>query len=109
MGAADPQGTEGRLPKALKTEAVWLARFGDKDWRDHLRQWAQDYKFHATLPAKLDQAEAEWHAAQPAEPEPVIVHHAIDDELQTGDSRLLGGAMSIHAPWTDDAKQNPPA
>jgi hypothetical protein len=36
------------------------------------------------------------------------VHHEIDDTLQTGDSRLLGGAMSIHAPWTDDAKQNPP-
>jgi hypothetical protein len=61
------------------------------------------------LPAKLDQAEAEWHATQPAGPEPVIVHHAIDDNLQTGDSRLLGGAMSIHAPWTDDAKQNPHA
>jgi len=52
-----------------------------------------------TLPAKLDQAEADWHAAQPKEPEPVIVEHPIDDELQTGDSRLLGGAMSIHAPW----------
>jgi hypothetical protein len=56
------------------------------------------------LPGRLDDAEREWHAAQPAEPEPVIVHHA----LQPGDSRLLGGAMSIHAPWTDDAKQNPP-
>jgi hypothetical protein len=32
-------------------------------------------------------------------PEPIIVEHPIDDELQTGDSRLLGGAMSIHAPW----------
>ena len=61
------------------------------------------------LPGRLDDAEREWHAAQPAEPESVIVHRAIDDELQTGDSRLLGGAMSIHVPWTDDAKQNPPA
>jgi hypothetical protein len=32
-------------------------------------------------------------------PEPIIVEHPIDDELQTGDSRLLSGAMSIHAPW----------
>ena len=109
MGAADPQSAEGYLPKKVGAGTTWLWRFGDKNWRDRLRQWAQDYKFHATLPAKLDQAEAEWHAAQPAEPEPVIVHHAIDDELQTGDSRLLGGAMSIHAPWTDDAKQDPPA
>ena len=30
---------------------------------------------------------------------PVITHHPIDDTLQTGDSRLLGGEMSIQAPW----------
>jgi len=29
----------------------------------------------------------------------VIVHHPVDDQLQTGDSRLLGGGMSIKAPW----------
>ena len=40
---------------------------------------------------------------------PVVVEHPIDPELQTGDSRLLGGAMSIHAPWSNDAKQDPPA
>jgi hypothetical protein len=62
------------------------------------------------LPAKLDQAEAEWQASQPPAIEPpAIIEHSIDDELQTGDSRLLGGAMSIHAPWSDDAKQNPPS
>lgn len=32
-------------------------------------------------------------------PEPVIVHHPIDDTVQTGDSRLLGGGMNIQAPW----------
>ena len=32
-------------------------------------------------------------------PAPVITHHPIDDTLQTGDSRLLGGGMSIQAPW----------
>jgi hypothetical protein len=53
-----------------------------------------------TLPAKLDRAEAEWHQAQPPDvPPPVVVEHAIDPELQTGDSQLLGGGMSIHAPW----------
>nr|QNJ59862.1 MAG: hypothetical protein [Bacteriophage sp.] len=51
------------------------------------------------LPAKLDQAERDWHAAQPAEPEPVVIEHPVDDPLQTGDSRLLGGAMEIKAPW----------
>jgi hypothetical protein len=29
----------------------------------------------------------------------VVIDHAIDPELQTGDSQLLGGPMSIHAPW----------
>ena len=29
---------------------------------------------------------------------PVIVHHPTDDTLQTGESRLLGGGMSIQAP-----------
>jgi len=28
-------------------------------------------------------------------PAPVVIHHAIDPELQTGDSQLLGGAMEI--------------
>ena len=32
-------------------------------------------------------------------PKPVITHHPIDEKLQTGDSRLLGGGMSIQAPW----------
>lgn len=51
------------------------------------------------LPGRLDDAERDWHAAQPAEPEPSITHHQINDQLQTGDSRLLGGAMQIKAPW----------
>jgi len=32
-------------------------------------------------------------------PPPVIVEEPIDEELQTGESRLLGGPMSIHSPW----------
>jgi hypothetical protein len=39
----------------------------------------------------------------------VIVQHEINDELQTGNSRLLGGAMSIHAPWSDAHQQDPPS
>ena len=53
------------------------------------------------LPGRLDDAEREWHTAQPAEPEPVIIEHPIDPELQTGESRKLGGAMQIKAPWLD--------
>jgi hypothetical protein len=34
-----------------------------------------------------------------AAPTPVIVHHPIDETVQTGESQLLGGAMSIQSPW----------
>lgn len=33
---------------------------------------------------------------------PVVIHHPVDEELQTGDSRALGGAMEIKAPWRRD-------
>jgi len=55
------------------------------------------------LPAKLDKAEADWHATQPPMTEaPTIIEHPINPGLQTGDSKLLGGGMSIHAPWKRD-------
>jgi hypothetical protein len=106
MGAADHESTQGGFPKKVGGE-VWLARFGDKTWRDHLRKAAQDYKFRATLKPRLDRAEADWLAAQPLTPKPLVVHEPPDDELQTGESRLLGGAMSIHAPWSDGNQQDP--
>jgi hypothetical protein len=54
------------------------------------------------LPGRLDDAEREWHATQPPAIEPpVIIEHPIDPELQTGDSRKLGGAVQIKAPWLD--------
>jgi len=56
---------------------------------------------HKTL-ASLDKAVEKWHDAHPEPPAPIIVEHPIDDTLQTGDSRLLGGGMSIHAPWKRD-------
>lgn len=38
-------------------------------------------------------------------PQPTIIDHPIDEDLQTGDSRLLGGAMSIHAPWSKESEE----
>ena len=52
--------------------------------------------------ASIDQQVDAWHEAQPEPPAPVIVEHPIDDTLQTGDSRLLVGAMEIKAPWKRD-------
>jgi hypothetical protein len=56
--------------------------------------------FELTLPSKLDQAETAWLAAQSLTPEPFVVNEPLNDEQQTGDSRLLGGPISIHAPWS---------
>ncbi len=58
--------------------------------------------------ASIDRAIEDWHADQPTAPKPVVVHEPPNDKLQTGESRLLGGAMSIHAPWSDALKQDPP-
>ena len=57
---------------------------------------------HKTI-ASIDKQVDAWHEAQPEPPPPpAIVEHPIDDTLQTGDSRLLGGGISIHAPWKRD-------
>ena len=68
-----------------------MLRFGDKDWRHHLRKWAQDYKFQATLGPRLDRAEADWHATQPPNIPPPIIS---SDELR------------ISAPWVTDDEHN---
>jgi hypothetical protein len=52
--------------------------------------------------ASIDQQVDAWHEAQPKAPDPVIIEHPIDPVLHTGDSALLGGGMSIHAPWKRD-------
>ena len=108
LGAAAHQRAERSRQKKVLSDTTWLARFGDKDWRDHLRKAAQDFKFNATLKPRLDRAIEDWHADQPLTPKPVVVHEPPDDELQTGASRLLGGAISIHSPWSDAHQQDPP-
>jgi hypothetical protein len=49
--------------------------------------------------ASIDQQVEAWHDSQPAAPAPVVIDHPIDNTLQTGDSKLLGGAMEIKSPW----------
>ena len=86
----------------IPPDSRWLLRFSTRSPGEELQRLIAAEKFHATLPAKLDAAEGAWHATQPTAPDPIIVEHPIDDTLQTGDSRLLGGGMSIHAPWKRD-------
>jgi hypothetical protein len=49
------------------------------------------------MAVEIARYKAEIEALEP-EAEPTIVEHPIDDILQTGESRLLGGGLSIHAP-----------
>jgi hypothetical protein len=86
----------------IPLDSRWLLRFSTRSPGEELQRLIAAEKFRATLPAKLDAAEDDWHATQPTAPNPIIVEHPIDDTLQTGDSRLLGGGMSIHAPWKRD-------
>jgi hypothetical protein len=62
------------------------------------RQLINEHKTIASIDKQVDA----WHGTQPEPPAPIIVEHPIDDTLQTGDSRLLGSGMSIHAPWKRD-------
>ena len=106
MGSTDHQGAESRIPKALNADTTWLIRFGDKDWRHHLNRWAQDQKFRATLSPKLDREIQKINEVIDLQAErdrrrPEIKHEEPTPE-QTGDSRLLGGPMSISSPWDDD-------
>jgi hypothetical protein len=60
-------------------------------------------KFETTLPAKIDVAIAEAAAVIDREierqkPKPIYTEQPVNDELQTGDSRDLGGEMRIQSP-----------
>jgi len=54
-------------------------------------RWINDRKFFATLPGRLDQAERDWHEAQPVdEVKPEFIEHEPDgSEAQS----LLGGTL----------------
>jgi hypothetical protein len=84
----------------------WLYRFSTRSNWDVVNRAIQARKFHATLPHKIDaevervaeiiDLELERHKRHPA------IKHEEPTPEQTGDSRLLGGPMSISSPWDDD-------
>ena len=77
---------------------VFVTLVNTKPRDQEARQLINEHKTIASIDKQVDA----WHKAQPTAPDPIIVEHPIDDTLQTGDSRLLGGGMSIHAPWKRD-------
>jgi len=62
------------------------------------KQFINETKTIVSIETQIAEFMAEQEKTDPL-PEPVIIYHPIDDQLQTGDSRLLGGGMSIQAPW----------
>ena len=58
------------------------------------------------MPAKIDGAVAEAAAVIDREikrqkPKQIYTEQPVNDELQTGDSRDLGGEIRIQSPWFD--------
>jgi hypothetical protein len=69
--------------------------------REELLRLYRRAEFYRTLSKKLTEEIAKTRKQLDEmypDQEPTIEHFEIDDELQTGDSRLLGGAMRIQAP-----------
>ena len=62
------------------------------------KQFINETKTIVSIETHIVEFMAEQEEMDPP-PKPVITHHPIDEKLQTGDSRLLGGGMSIQAPW----------
>ena len=113
MGAVDREGAEDYLPKALNADVVWLWRYDKRDWRHRLLRVAEKVKFEATLTPRLDREIERINKVIDLENErfkrqPIIKHEDVTPE-QTGDSRLLGGPMSISSPWNDDDPEPPAA
>lgn len=63
-----------------------------------IKQFINEQKTIASIDTQIAEFMVEQEKIDPA-PVPVIVHHPIDETVQTGDSQLLGGAMSIQSPW----------
>ena len=72
--------------------------FTTKDRDAAAKEFINKTKTIVSIETQIVEFMAEQEKIDPS-PEPVITHHPIDDTLQTGDSRLLGGEMSIQAPW----------
>jgi hypothetical protein len=72
-------------------------------------KWWKKTWFEAKLKARLTMIEWEnqWEAERELEEQnkPIYIEHEIDPQLQTGESRKLGGAMELRAPWYNDPIQ----
>ena len=93
------------VPNLAHAEAkkglIWT--FDTRSDFERAQRYIARKKFETTLPAKIDVAVAEAAAVIDREierqkPQPIYTEQPINDELQTGDSRDLGGEMRIQSP-----------
>ena len=72
-------------------------------------KWWKRVWFEAKLKARLDMIELENRIESELEREeqnrPLYIEHPINPVLQTGESKQLGGAMELRAPWYTDGLQ----
>jgi hypothetical protein len=92
---SDPPHTEAK--KGL----IWT--FDTRSDFERTQRYIERKKFETTLPAKIDVAVAEAAVVIDREierqkPQPIYTEQPVNDELQTGDSRDLGGEMRIQSP-----------
>lgn len=76
-------------------------------WKEILKWWAKVW-FEAKLAARLKMIEFETQRESEEERkkrfEPIYQEKPIDEELQTGLSKLLGGEMRLAAKWVIEAE-----
>lgn len=77
-------------------------------WKEIIKWWKKVW-FEAKLTARLKMIEFEnqWESEQERKErfEPIYQEKEVDDELQTGESRLLGGEMRLAAKWVIEAEE----
>jgi hypothetical protein len=78
--------------------------------RTEIIKWLKKVWFEAKLKARLQMIE--WQNLRESEKErrerfePVYQEQPINEELQTGESRKLGGEMRLAAKWIIEAEEN---
>jgi hypothetical protein len=77
-------------------------------WKEVVKWWKKVW-FEAKLTARLKMIELEnqWESEKERKErfEPIYQEKEVDDELQTGESRLLGGEMRLVAKWVDEVEK----
>lgn len=80
----------------MPPDGRWVIRFNAQNKWAALERAIASFKFHTGLKRRLDNAIEIWYATQPDEPIKPLYKED-------------GWKMSIHAPWSDDTKLDPPA